>query len=164
MITSGYYPVESSQVLPDGIYRMKIQKCEEKKFPSGDGYVEITMQIYQHSGATPNKLFMNEAPVVGRTKNNGQQVTQEDLERWCREFTKFFDCFGIERGNFNFNSWIGKEGSCRVAAQYDASEPDKKSKKYKGLYPQTPGKAAAQKETPEGNYAADQGNAVDPIF
>ena len=164
MITSGYYPVESSQVLPDGIYRMKIQKCEEKKFPSGDGYIEVTMSVYQHNGATPNRLFLTEAPIVGKMKSNGQTVSQEDFERWCREFTQFFDCFGIERGNFNTASWKGKDGFCKVAPQYDAKEPDKKSKKYKCLYPQTPGKAAAQKETPEGNYAADQGNAVDPIF
>lgn len=159
--TNGYTPVESNPVLADGIYKMRIANVEEKHFPSGDGYFDITVQIYNHPGATPNKIMINEAPTVGAIKSNGNPVTEDDHTRWCREFTRFFDCFGIPRGNWATNNWINKEGYCKVAPQYDANEPDKKSKKYKAIFPQAPEKAA----TVENTTAAPQGESPEiPVF
>lgn len=31
--------------------------------------------------------------------------------------TEFFECFGIQLGNFNFSSWIGSTGICTIASQ-----------------------------------------------
>lgn len=136
--TNGYYPVEGFQVLEDGLYRMKITAVKEGHYPSGDGYFEISVTAAGFPGSSPNKILMNEAPKVGATKANGNPVTKEDFERWCKDFTRFFDCFGITRGNWYSSQWIGKEGICKVAPQYDKNEPDNKSKKYKTIYPQLP--------------------------
>ena len=118
---------------------MIIRSASEKSNGSGN-YIEVEVQARGKRGWLPNKIFFNEAPVVGSYKRNGNSVTEEDLKRWNREMTTFFDCFGIAPGDFNCSSWVGKIGFCKVAEQYDANEPDKKSKKFKAIYPQTPEK------------------------
>lgn len=133
---NGYTP-ERSQTLPNGIYEMIIRSASEKSNGSGN-YIEVEVQARGKRGWTPNKIFFNEAPVVGSYKRNGNPITEEDLKRWNREMTTFFDCFGIEPGNFTCSSWVGKIGHCKVAEQYDPNEPDKKSKKFKAIYPQVP--------------------------
>ena len=150
--TNGYYPVEGFQVLEDGLYRMKITAVKEGHYPSGDGYFEISVTAAGFPGSSPNKILMNEAPKVGATKANGNPVTKEDFEKWCRDFTRFFDCFGITRGNW-----------CKVAPQYDKNEPDNKSKKYKTIYPQLP-QAESKQSAAETATANPSGEIPESIF
>lgn len=131
---NGYQP-ERSQTLANGMYEMIIRSATEKTNGTGN-YIEVELQARGKRGWTPNKIFFNEAPVVGTYKRNGNPITEDDLKRWNREMTTFFDCFKITAGDFNVNSWVGKIGWCKVAEQYDANEPDKKSKKFKAIYPQ----------------------------
>lgn len=161
--TNGYYPVEGFQVLEDGLYRMKITAVKEGHYPSGDGYFEISVTAAGFPGSSPNKILMNEAPKIGATKANGNPVTKEDFERWCKDFTRFFDCFGIPRGNWSTSQWVGKEGICKVAPQYDKNEPDGKSKKYKSIFPQLP-QAESKQPAAETATATPSGEIPEAIF
>lgn len=135
MFNTNGYTVVRSQTLPDGEYECIIRSAEEKNGNYGN-YIEVTVQARGKKGWTPNKILLNEAPVLGKVKNNGKTINDDDLRRWNREMTTFFDCFGITPGNFIPETWVNKIGWCKVAPQYDSNEPDNKSKKYKALYPQ----------------------------
>ena len=42
-------------------------------------------------------------------------VSSEDAwRRRNQNLTRFFDCFSIQRGNFNYSSWIGKRGIIKI--------------------------------------------------
>lgn len=128
------YTVQRSMTLPNGEYECIIRSVEEKQGNYGK-YIQITVQARGKKGWTPNMILYNERPVVGTWKQNNTQVTEEDCKRWDRQLTTFFDAFGIEPGNWNYSTWVNKIGWCKVAEQYDKNEPDKKSKKYKELFP-----------------------------
>lgn len=57
--------------------------------------------------------------------------------------TRFFDSFGITRGDFNMKGWQNKVGTVHCDWQYDPTEDDKKSKKFKQLIPIVPKKSSA---------------------
>lgn len=40
--------------------------------------------------------------------------SEEAWRRRNQNLTRFFDCFSIQRGNFNYNSWIGKRGIIKI--------------------------------------------------
>lgn len=133
--SAGYTP-ERTYTLENGLYECMIMRAEEKSNPNGN-YIEVTVQARGKKGYTPNKIFFHEAPVKTPPEYWGEDEKKK-MSRWNRDFTRFFDCFGIAPGDFNISNWVRKIGWCKVAEQYDANEPDKKSKKFKALYPQAP--------------------------
>ncbi|MGP1530421.1 MAG: hypothetical protein ACTTI3_08855 [Treponema sp.] len=40
--------------------------------------------------------------------------SEEAWRRRNQNLTRFFDCFSIQRGNFHYNSWIGKRGIIKI--------------------------------------------------
>lgn len=134
---SNYYPVYREEIkqLESGDYTARITGAEIKEFPSKDEYVEVTVEIEGYKDYKPNKILLSEAPVLGATKANGNTVTKEDVDKANGKITRFFQCFGIKDGNFNILQWKGKSGIVHCDWQYDANELDKKSKKYKQLFP-----------------------------
>ena len=134
-----YRPVYEAPQLSDGEYLARIDKAVLNAYQAtGNEYVEIHVSIKDHPGCNPSIFYINEAPKLGTTKANGQPVTQEDVDRGNRQITTFFLCFGIKEGDFDFSHWKGKTGSVKIAPSYDKTEPDKKSKTYKSIYPQKP--------------------------
>lgn len=144
---SNYYPVyrEESKQLESGDYTARITDAVIKEFPSKDEYVEVTVEIDGYKDYKPNKILLSEAPVLGATKTNGNTVTKEDVDKANGKITRFFQCFGIKDGNFNILQWKGKSGTVHCDWQYDASEPDKKSKKFKQLFPKVTDAPSAPK-------------------
>lgn len=129
--------------LDDGEYTAKIEKAEIDTWPSGDDFCRVTVSIKGHPGELPNTITLNSAPRLGQTKANGQPVTQKDIDRVNRALTRFFECFGIQPGNFNLPTWKGHVGTVKIAPRYDRNESDHKSKSYKDIFPQTPKKQGA---------------------
>ena len=138
----GYKPMETL-VLKDGNYNFRIKAVREQKNNQGS-YIEVELEAEGKRGYSPNKIFKNDIPVLGNYKANGSAIEQSDVDRWNKDMTTFFDCFGIGRGNFNFSQWVGKIGTCKVAPQYDPNEADKKSKKFKEITPIKPETDEAQ--------------------
>lgn len=90
-----------SEVIPNGDYRMIIRGAEK---------------AMSKDTVNPKKMIKLKLGVSGYAKNiyhyivflpNNREITNRNL-------TNFFRSFGIEGGNFNLDSYLGKEGAGRV--------------------------------------------------
>ena len=90
-----------SEQIPNGDYRMIIRGAEK---------------AMSKDTVNPKKMIKLKLGVSGYTKNiyhyivflpNNREITNRNL-------TNFFRSFGIEGGNFNLDSYLGKEGAGRI--------------------------------------------------
>ena len=90
-----------SEQIPNGDYRMVIRGAEK---------------AVSKDTVNPKKMIKLKLGVSGYAKNiyhyivflpNNREITNRNL-------TNFFRSFGIEGGNFNLNSYLGKEGAGRI--------------------------------------------------
>lgn len=146
MMFEGFIYRQTKPQLADGIYHCKIVKAEPKKYNNGNWFCELTVEVDGHKDYVPNTIVINDRPVVGNLKANGNPITEDDCERWDRTHSRFLDAFGIDsRAGSTPRSWVGCSGNVKCAPQYDKNEADGKSKKYKELFPtlEQPGITAA---------------------
>ena len=84
--------------LPEGLYRIMIVGAEMAVSKGGNDMLVLKFQV---SGTQRNLwnyiVFLDDRP----------EITN-------RMLTQFFDSFGIEDGNFDLNSYLGKIGGCKV--------------------------------------------------
>lgn len=132
---TGYTPVEASSGLDVGDYRAKIVNLTVDHYNNGNQFLNVVVEIEGHAGCLPNTIVLNDRPVLGTVKASGYAVEDKDVEKWDKAMTRFFDSFGINRGDFNMKNWQNKVGTVHCDWQYDPTEDDKKSKKYKQLTP-----------------------------
>lgn len=89
--------------LAEGRYRVMIVDAEMAVSKSGNDMLVIKMQV---SGMKRNLwnyiTFLDDRP----------EITN-------RMLTQFFDSFGIDDGNFNLKSYLGKIGGCQVKHDQD---------------------------------------------
>lgn len=89
--------------LAEGRYRVMIVDAEMAVSKNGNDMLVIKMQV---SGTNKNLwnyiTFLDDRP----------EITN-------RMLTQFFDSFGIDDGNFNLNSYLGKVGGCQVKHDAD---------------------------------------------
>lgn len=84
--------------IPVGDHRVRIANVEEQKSKNGNDMLVLTLDVSGHSGSLWFYLvFMP----------NNPQITNQRLGQ-------IFDSFGIQPGNMNFTSWLGKVGGARV--------------------------------------------------
>ncbi len=90
-----------SEQIPNGDYRMVIRGAEK---------------AMSKDTVNPKKMIKLKLGVSGYAKNiyhyivflpNNREITNRNL-------TNFFRSFGIEGGNFNLNSYLGKKGAGRI--------------------------------------------------
>ena len=90
-----------SEQIPNGDYRMVIRGAEK---------------AMSKDTVNPKKMIKLKLGVSGYAKNiyhyivflpNNREITNRNL-------TNFFRSFGIEGGNFNLDSYLGKEGAGRI--------------------------------------------------
>jgi hypothetical protein len=107
MNTNDYQPEDYSQPrFEEGEYLMKIIKVEEAVSKSGNDMFAF-------------KLITAKSPIEFKywlVKN----------EHFNKNATRFFDCFGIRRGDFNINNWVGKKGKGFIAK----GQPNDEGKSY----------------------------------
>lgn len=61
-------------------------------------------------------------------------VSSEDAwRRRNQNLTRFFDCFSIQRGNFNYSSWIGKRGIIKIDKRAPNENGEQKGFEVKAL-------------------------------
>jgi len=75
----------------DGDHTLTITKVEPKQSKNNNDMIEVSFKVDNIS-----------VPYVERYTDN---------EYFNKIITRFFDAFGIERGNFNFKSWFGKQAT-----------------------------------------------------
>jgi len=105
-----YKPVESTEQLPVGNYEAKIVKVEHKQSERGVEYLNVRFEIKDHLGAVPDRATIFAEPKDAKY-----------LESYNRDLTLFFDTFGIERGNLNWDEWVGHTGTVTVYPKDDGS-------------------------------------------
>lgn len=90
-IGEGYIPEEQAAItLKSGDHLLKIIGATEKV--SSNGNLMVEMKMITKDCPIEFKFFL--------VKNDNFNVNA----------TKFFDCFGIKRGDFNLQGWLGKKG------------------------------------------------------
>lgn len=148
-----YEKPEEFQQLENGDYLARIDSAKDTATQSGATMVEVTLSIQGHPKCNPNKLYYYDIPAVGEKKTNGTLVTQDDVKKACQKLSKFLDAFKIPSNMAsNLSAWKGKTGMVHCDWQYDPNESDKKSKKYKTLYPKLENK---EKPSPSVQVAKD---------
>ena len=61
-------------------------------------------------------------------------VSSEDAwRRRNQNLTRFFDCFSIQRGNFDYNSWMGKRGIIKIDKRAPNENGEQKGFEVKAL-------------------------------
>ena len=89
---------EGFPLIPKGDHRVRIASAIEKKSKSGNDMVELSLDVSNY----PGSLFYYLVFLPDNTT-----MTNTNLKR-------LWDSFGIERGNLNVSSWVGKVGAARV--------------------------------------------------
>lgn len=106
-----YKVVESTPQLPVGNYKAKIAKVDLKVGKqTGRPYLSIKFEIEGHLGEKPDTAIMFGEPENGDFR-----------DAYNRDLTLFFDTFGITRGEFETDKWIGCEGEITVFPKADNS-------------------------------------------
>ena len=84
--------------IPAGDHRVVIDSAEKAQSKAGNDMLVIKMRVSGYTALLWNYIvFMDEHP----------EITN-------RKLTQLFDSFGIEDGNFDLNSYVGKAGAAHV--------------------------------------------------
>ena len=95
---SADYEENNFAPIPAGDHRVRIAKVEEKTSRTGNAMLEIVLDVSGYSSSLWYYLvFMSDNP-----KMTNQKLGQ------------VFDSFGIQPGNMNTASWVGKVGGART--------------------------------------------------
>ena len=94
--SSGYFPEDYNQGrIEEGDYKVKITDVNQKTSQSsGNPMLEIELSIAEATFKFKHYLVKN--------------------EYFNENATKFFDCFKIPRGNFDYPRWVGKIGKAHI--------------------------------------------------
>lgn len=153
MWVTDYKETEYSSVfeVADGDHRIKIVSAEEGKTKNN-----IPMIIVNYAVQDSNGVNYIDRYVAG--------------EYFDKNITRFFDAFGIPRGNFVYSSWIGKLATARfehrISEYQDQSGQIKSSNKAEltRLYTEPPavGAAPVQQTAPvsQQNYQPNKAQVI----
>jgi hypothetical protein len=104
------YEEQSFKPIPVGDHRVRIASAEEQTSNSGRQMIKLVLEVSGYSSTIWHFIvFMPE----------NQKLTNQKLgELW--------NSFGIQQGNFNLNSWVGKVGAAKVKHEDYNGEPNAK--------------------------------------
>lgn len=103
--------------LDDGNYGAKIVKTEGVD-KNGMKYIRVEFEVNNNPNAFPNQCCIFDSP----TKAKDAESLEKAKSLWNKRMTSMFDAFGIERGNFDFRTWVGKTGTVTIQKQYNKPE------------------------------------------
>lgn len=95
---SNDYQEQSFKPIPVGDYRVRISHVETGETSTGKQMIKMTLDVSGHNGKIFHNLVLNP---------ENQKLTNQKLG-------ELFDSFGIQQGNFNLSTWIGKVGAAKV--------------------------------------------------
>ena len=102
--------------LDDGNYGAKIVKTEGVE-KNGNKFIRVEFVVNDNPNAWPNTYYIFDSP----TKAKDAEALEKAKSMWNKKMTAFFDAFKIERGDFNFHSWVGKTGEVTIQSRWDDS-------------------------------------------
>jgi hypothetical protein len=104
-VLNSYREEDYDVQIEPGEHKLKIVRAEEKVFNSGNEGIKIEL-INKDKSKFYYHMIMNEF--------------------FNRNLTRFYDCFGIRRGNADLDSWVGKYGTAFI----DKGKPNDSGKSY----------------------------------
>ena len=95
---SNDYSEQSFKPIPIGDYRVRIASAEEQVSAAGNQMIKLVLEVSGYNSTIWHWIvFMPD----------NQKLTNQKLgELW--------NSFGIQQGNFNLQSWVGKVGAAKV--------------------------------------------------
>ena len=104
------YEETSFKPIPVGDHRVRIASAEEQTSNSGRQMIKLVLNVSGHNSTIWHFIvFMPE----------NQKLTNQKLG-------EVFNSFGIQQGNFNLQSWVGKVGAAKVKHEDYNGEPTAK--------------------------------------
>ena len=92
------YTEQSFKPIPVGDHRVRIASAEEQTSSKGKQMIALTLNVSGYNSTIWHYIvFMPE----------NQKLTNQKLG-------EFWNSFGIQQGNFNLQSWVGKVGAAKV--------------------------------------------------
>jgi hypothetical protein len=92
------YQEHTFKPIPVGEHRVRIASAEESVSPAGNQMIKLTLDVSGYN----SRIWHNVMFLADR-----QELTNQRLG-------ELFNSFGIEPGNFNTATWIGKVGAAKV--------------------------------------------------
>lgn len=92
------YQEHTFKPIPVGEYRVRIASAEESVSQAGNQMIKMVLEVSGYNG----KIFHNLVFMQDR-----QDITNQKLG-------ELFNSFGIQPGNFNLTTWVGKVGAAKV--------------------------------------------------
>ena len=107
---SNDYEEQSFKPIPVGDHRVRIASAEEQTSSKGNQMIKLVLEVSGYNATLWHYIvFMPE----------NQKLTNQKLG-------ELFNSFGIQQGNFNLVSWIGKVGAAKVKHEMYDGEPQPK--------------------------------------
>ena len=107
---SNDYEEQSFKPIPVGDHRVRIASAEEQTSSKGNQMIKLVLEVSGHNATIWHYIvFMPD----------NQKLTNQKLG-------ELFNSFGIQQGNFNLQSWVGKVGAAKVKHElYDGEAQPK---------------------------------------
>ena len=96
--SSADYEEKSFKPIPVGDHRVRIQSAEEQVSQAGNQMIKLVLDVSGYNSTIWHWIvFMPDK----------KELTNQKLG-------EFWNSFGIQQGNFNLQSWVGKVGAAKV--------------------------------------------------
>ena len=104
------YEEQNFKPIPVGDHRVRIASAEEQTSSKGNQMIKLVLEVSGHNATIWHYIvFMPD----------NEKLTNQKLG-------ELFNSFGIQQGNFNLQSWIGKVGAAKVKHElYDGENQPK---------------------------------------
>ena len=140
----GYTPTteRAASVIPNGRYPARIGETMEA-VAGGYSCVKVQIICKKHEGESPDTYTIFDRP-----------TDPKKASYWDYDMTKFFDAFGIQRGDFDISHWRGRMGYVDVFKKWNAN----KGKAYAQIVPVMMDDPPTQDYIPQGAEQHPQGD------
>ena len=107
---SNDYTEQSFKPIPVGDHRVRIASAEEKTSQAGNPMIKLVLDVSGYNSTIWHFIVLNPEK---------KEITNQKLgELW--------NSFGIQQGNFNLQSWVGKVGAAKVKHEDYKGDPSAK--------------------------------------
>lgn len=139
---NGYEPVEKlAEVIPNGRYQAQILETLETKLANNAGVLKVHIAVKGYPNAIPDTYSIFECP-----------VDEKRRRIWNWQMTKFFDSFGITRGDWNVSNWVKKYGWVDITQDWNS----KTGKAFATIHP------VKKDDPPTQDYKPKESQAAQP--
>ena len=113
---SSAYSKQDFTPIPEGAYRVRITKAEEKTSKSGYQMIALTLEVNGYK----------KKPVLDWVVFNDKD--EESIQRTNQKIGRIFDSFQIKQGDLTPANWEGKDGGAYIKIQEEEYQGTKRKR------------------------------------